>query len=341
MATDHKHTPSTSPALKAFAALLCIAAAGAMVSAALMICVPSLATAYKNSQQPKPSATALAATPQLPGAKVFNEKGCVACHNLSEIRKVGPGLKGVTDKQSKEWIEHWLKNPKGLADSGDAEAVRVFKEFAPNVMPPQRLSEQEFNDLYDFLKGVSAGTVGAAAASYAEPAAAPVKDLPNPYTFRLLDSNQGYMPVQPIAFSHEWHAGQKKIACLYCHFGAEKSKHAGIPPLNVCMNCHRVLRKNNSPEIAKIVKAYESNTPIQWVKVHNLPDHVDFNHSVHVNKGINCTACHGEVTQMVHMRQVKKWVMGDCIKCHRAMYEADPVRNKKPNDGVNCSACHH
>ena len=148
------------------------------------------------------------------------------------------------------------------------------------------------------------------------------------------------MPQQPIAFSHKLHAGKLGINCLYCHFGAEKSKHAGIPPLNVCMNCHSVV-KRDSPEIKKILKAYAENKPIEWIKVHNLPDHVQFNHSVHINAGVDCLQCHGEVPKMVKMRQAKQLTMGECIHCHRAMHEKDPLKRKLPNELQICSACHH
>jgi hypothetical protein len=128
--------------------------------------------------------------------------------------------------------------------------------------------------------------------------------------------NQGYEPDQPIAFSHKTHAGVNDINCLYCHFGAEKSRHAGIPPTNVCLNCHSVIKKD-SPEIAKIYEALKKNKPIEWNKVHNLPDYVYFNHSQHVQAGVSCMDCHGNVESMTRMRQDAPLTMGWCIECHR------------------------
>ena len=110
-------------------------------------------------------------------------------------------------------------------------------------------------------------------------------------------SNQGYAPVQPIPFSHKLHAGDNKIPCLYCHSGAEKSRHATIPSVNVCMNCHTVV-KTDSPHIKKIQEAYANNTPIEWVRVHELPDYVYFPHKRHVAKGVACETCHGNVKAM-------------------------------------------
>jgi len=113
--------------------------------------------------------------------------------------------------------------------------------------------------------------------------------------------HQGYAPVQPIAFSHKLHAGDSQIPCLYCHFGARTSRHAGIPPLNVCMNCHSILTKQ-TVEIEKLKEAVQRGQPIAWTKVHNLPDFVYFSHSQHVTGGVACTACHGPVETMARVR---------------------------------------
>ncbi|HEX2934901.1 MAG TPA: hypothetical protein VHO72_06070 [Bacteroidales bacterium] len=130
-----------------------------------------------------------------------------------------------------------------------------------------------------------------------------------------------YQPDQPIKFSHKIHAGQNQTSCFYCHFNAEKSKFAGIPPLNVCTNCHVIVKEGSRSgkfEIAKIYEALESNKPVKWVKVHNLPDHVYFNHSQHVVAGkIDCMQCHGDVANMDQIVQVKDLSMGWCVNCHR------------------------
>ncbi|TXC85076.1 c-type cytochrome [Luteibaculum oceani] len=142
---------------------------------------------------------------------------------------------------------------------------------------------------------------------------------------------EGYKPEQPIWFSHKVHAGQNQINCVYCHNSAEKSKHAGIPTANICMNCHTAVAKGKitgEKEINKIyaavgwdkeTRSYTGETqPIKWVKVHNLPDHVYFNHSQHVVVGeIECQECHGEVEKMDVAQQHAPLTMGWCINCHR------------------------
>jgi hypothetical protein len=143
--------------------------------------------------------------------------------------------------------------------------------------------------------------------------------------------NQGYKPEQPIAFSHKIHAGDNGINCKYCHFGAEKGKAAGIPSANVCMNCHKFIKEGTTTgttEIAKIYAALDydpakmqygtNQKPIQWTRVHNLPDLAYFNHSQHVTVGkIECQTCHGKVEEMDVAEQFAPLTMGWCINCHR------------------------
>ena len=165
---------------------------------------------------------------------------------------------------------------------------------------------------------------------------------------RRVGINQGYEPEQPIHYSHKLHAGDNQIPCLYCHFGAEKGRHAGIPPANVCMNCHRWVKKD-SPEIKKIKEAIATNKPIEWVKVHHLPDFVYFNHSQHVMIGkVACQECHGPVQTMVTMRQENTLAMGWCIDCHRTRgvmppegHVADARARDKVLDGLDCQKCHY
>jgi hypothetical protein len=131
----------------------------------------------------------------------------------------------------------------------------------------------------------------------------------------------GYEPDQPIRFSHKVHAGQNGTDCLYCHSFAPFSKTAGIPPENVCMNCHLLVRsgtRSGAFEIAKIIKHYEELQPLEWVKVYNLPDHVFFSHAQHVGAGaISCQKCHGEVEKLDRIRLNQELTMGWCINCHR------------------------
>jgi len=200
--------------------------------------------------------------------------------------------------------------------------------------------------------------------------------------------DQGYQPVQPIAFSHKIHAGENKVDCQYCHSSAKHSKHSGIPSVNVCMNCHKniaevaegteveyngvILRKNElDKEIQKIYDAagwdaenleYTGETnPIKWIRIHNLPDHVNFVHAQHVTvAGVDCKQCHGPVEEMDEMYQYSPLTMGWCIDCHRETnvdlkgnpyYEkihkqlAEKYGTKEVTiaqlGGLECGKCHH
>lgn len=136
----------------------------------------------------------------------------------------------------------------------------------------------------------------------------------------------GYQPVQPIAYSHKLHAGQMGMDCRYCHHIVEKSPHAGVPPTDVCMNCHSVV-KTNSPEIMKLRDYHTAGKPVPWVRVHKVADYVYFNHSAHVNKGVSCVECHGRIDQMDVVRQVEPLSMAWCLECHTE--PAGHVRDKK------------
>lgn len=170
-------------------------------------------------------------------------------------------------------------------------------------------------------------------------------------SFNWIGNQQGYEPVQPITFSHRLHAGDNQIPCLYCHSAAEKSKVAGIPAAETCMNCHKRVLKD-SPEVQKIARAIEENRPIEWVKINDLPDHAVFNHSRHVVAGIKCQQCHGPVETMDRVSQFGTLSMGDCVKCHRTHREVTldesgrPVISSETSSGrlmvsTDCSVCHH
>ena len=175
----------------------------------------------------------------------------------------------------------------------------------------------------------------------------------------------GYAPKQPINFSHKIHAGEREIDCNYCHTGVRKAKHANIPSPNICMNCHSQIR-TDSKEIQKIYAAidYDPETrvygpnvkPIEWVRIHNLPDLVYFNHSQHVKVGgIECETCHGPVAEMAVIRQYSTLTMGWCIDCHRktAVNGNNPYYEKLLEEhesgemtvedigGTECSKCHY
>ena len=207
-----------------------------------------------------------------------------------------------------------------------------------------------------------------------------------------LGRNKGYQPVQPIYYSHKVHAGTNQISCLYCHGGAQDSKHANIPSVNVCMNCHMAIKEyagdpitkedgssvNGTAEIKKLyeyagwnpdLKKYDKpGKPIEWIRIHNLPDHVYFNHAQHVKVGQQkCQTCHGNIQEMPEVAQFAELSMGWCINCHRetkvqfnddkghgnkfySIYEKfhDDIKNKKYDSvtvekigGTECQKCHY
>ena len=168
--------------------------------------------------------------------------------------------------------------------------------------------------------------------------------------FRL-GMQQGYSPEQPIAFSHKLHAGDNKVPCLYCHYGARSSRHAGIPSSSVCMNCHGLLEKQTL-EIERFKEAAQLDRPVVgWTKVHNLPDFVYFNHSRHVLSGVACQSCHGAVETMTRIEQVMPLTMGWCLTCHRE-HAGVPTSTleraakrfteaPKPANGLDCASCHY
>jgi hypothetical protein len=150
---------------------------------------------------------------------------------------------------------------------------------------------------------------------------------------------RGYQPTQPIRYSHQVHAGALRIQCLYCHSNALKSRLAGIPSVEKCMNCHRVT-KVDSPEIKHLAAIYASGEPLQWKRIHWLPDHAYFDHRPHVNSGILCQTCHGEVQTMHVVYQNMSMRMSNCLGCHRVPQDALPADSKISKGPEHCSACH-
>ncbi len=206
---------------------------------------------------------------------------------------------------------------------------------------------------------------------------------------------KGYQPIQPIYYSHKVHAGINQISCLYCHGSSWDSKTAGIPAVNICMNCHKAINTyekgpklyaengdeiNGTYEIEKLYKyaGFDPKNPskwdptkakpIEWVKIHNLPDHVYFNHSQHIRTGkVQCQSCHGEITAMDEVKQVSELSMGWCVNCHRetkidfnysegkgnkfySIYQKfhNDIKNNKMDSvtvkdigGLECQKCHY
>ena len=133
---------------------------------------------------------------------------------------------------------------------------------------------------------------------------------------------------QPIQFSHERHVAGNGIDCRYCHTSVENSRFAGIPPTKTCMNCHSEIFAN-SPYLEPVRASFASGKPLQWTRVNDLPDFVYFDHSIHVNKGVGCTTCHGPVDRMPLMWQAQSLQMEWCLDCHR-----NPEQYVRPRDAV-------
>lgn len=319
------------------------------------------------------------------GKKIFNAN-CASCHKL-EGKLIGPALGKVEERRTNEWLKAWIKNNAELRASGDADAIAIFNEYNGSVMTafPQ-LSDGDIDAILAYTthgnidKKVVVGgeeevveeKSSTAWMSYVVLAVLALLVLwvflksNNTFlkvvsTILLLLStgylgydalmsvglDEGYQPIQPIAFSHKIHAGENKVDCQYCHSSAKHSKHSGIPSLNVCMNCHKSIaevaettqvmigedklgKAELDLEIQKLYDAigwdkeelvYKENyeqKPVKWIRIHNLPDFAYFNHSQHVTAGgIKCQQCHGPVEEMDELYQYSPLTMGWCINCHR------------------------
>ena len=144
----------------------------------------------------------------------------------------------------------------------------------------------------------------------------------------------GYQPAQPIPFSHKIHADQIGLDCRYCHSFAEVSGHSNVPTGNTCWNCHQHVQRE-SPKLAPLHKSMDPSypgydgKPIEWVRIHKVPDYVYFNHSAHVNRGVSCISCHGQVNKMDEVYEVQPLSMSFCLACHR-----NPAANLRPLDKI-------
>lgn len=181
----------------------------------------------------------------------------------------------------------------------------------------------------------------------------------------------GYQPEQPVPYNHALHAGQLGMDCRYCHSHVEQSPHANVPTTQTCMNCHSQVA-TGSELLLPVRESWATGVPVQWVKVHHLPDYVQFSHAAHVNVGVGCESCHGRIDQMEVVAQAEPLSMGWCLDCHRAPEEhlRDPAlvtqmglaeevraddasfeafvaanRARIDAEGIrppqNCSACHY
>lgn len=172
----------------------------------------------------------------------------------------------------------------------------------------------------------------------------------------------GYHPEQPIDYSHKLHAGDLGMDCRYCHWAVESSPHANVPSTKTCMNCHTLIGTDNE-KLSLVRESWATQQPIQWIRVHKVPDYSYFHHAAHVNAGVGCRSCHGAIHQMMDVMQVQPLSMSWCLQCHR---NPDPhlrplnqvthmdwlppsdhsqfVRSwkleKNINPTVDCSGCH-
>lgn len=185
------------------------------------------------------------------------------------------------------------------------------------------------------------------------------------YYFTNKYTEVGYQPVQPVEFSHKLHAGELGMDCRYCHHTVERSSFAAVPATQTCMNCHTKV-KPDSPLLAAVRESWEKDTPVPWIKVHNLPDYAYFNHSAHLASGVGCASCHGRIDQQPRVTQMQPLSMGWCLDCHRnptehlrskndvtnMAWRPNPAQVDAPmpwktvdegrevNPPVHCSGCH-
>jgi hypothetical protein len=174
--------------------------------------------------------------------------------------------------------------------------------------------------------------------------------------------NVGYRPKQPVDYSHKLHAGDLGIDCRYCHTYTDMSSHANVPSTQTCMNCHQLIGTDNQ-KLLPVRESWSTGKPIEWIKVHDLPDYCYFDHSAHVLVGVGCISCHGDISKMIIVQQQKPLSMGWCLDCHREpgphLRTVDEITNmdwhpgpdheefvnriikeKNINPPEDCSACH-
>lgn len=184
------------------------------------------------------------------------------------------------------------------------------------------------------------------------------------YYFTPKYTRVGYQPVQPVPFSHALHVDQLGMDCRYCHTFVERAAHSNVPTTQTCMNCHTQIKKD-SPKLEAVRASWQTGQPVPWVWIHKTPDYVYFNHAAHVNRGVSCVHCHGQINRMEVVYHAKPLSMSFCLDCHRAPQEfirpVEEVTNldwKAPsreeqlamgrklvhdwqvNPPVNCQGCH-
>jgi hypothetical protein len=182
------------------------------------------------------------------------------------------------------------------------------------------------------------------------------------YYFSPWYTDVGYAPAQPVPYSHKQHAGDLGMDCRYCHTGVEKASVAMVPPTQTCMNCHTLV-KPSSKKLVALKESWDRKLPMQWVRVHKLPDYAYFDHSAHLRAGVGCESCHGNVAAMEVVTQKQPLSMAWCLDCHRnpgphlrpqseltvmdwkapadqAVFAARVTKELSLRPPTNCSGCH-
>ncbi len=160
------------------------------------------------------------------------------------------------------------------------------------------------------------------------------------YYFTPKYTRVGYQPIQPVPFPHSLHVTQLGMDCRYCHSFVEVAAHSNVPNTQTCMNCHSQVQKEN-PKLLPVRQSWASGEPVEWVQIHKTPDYAYFNHSVHVNRGISCYSCHGDINHMDLVKEKQPLSMSWCLSCHRAPENHLRPENKvfdldwKPGPGEN------
>jgi mono/diheme cytochrome c family protein len=244
-----------------------------------------------------------------PGKAVYDQH-CASCHGPGG-KADGPGL-GALPIKPPPFTDGRLMN--GLPDeflftlvSKGAGAVGLAPQM-PAFQPP--LTDRQIHDVIGYVR------------TFADPPYRPAPTQPVAF--------QAPAPAQPIEFSHVVHAGSYRIDCQYCHADARRSPYAGIPSVERCMGCHKLVAAQGNPEVQKLHQAWNDKRPVPWERIHKLPGFVYFPHKRHIQKEVACQTCHGPVERMQRVAQVAPLTMGWCVDCH--------AQRKGPLD---CVVCHH
>lgn len=250
-----------------------------------------------------------------PGRAIF-ERYCVACHGAGG--KGDGEAAGALPIKPPDLSDGRLMN--GIPDdflatviARGAGAVGLAPQM-PGFQPP--LTDREIRDVVAYIRTL---------------AVPPYRPAPTPAV-----AYQAPVPVQPIEFSHVIHAGSYRIDCQYCHADARRSAYAGLPSVERCMGCHKIVAAQGNPEVQKLHDYWNRGVPIPWVRIHKVPGFVYFPHKRHVQVGLACQTCHGPVERMQRVAQVAPLTMGWCVQCHNS-----PPAGIAGRGPLECVTCHH